>query len=291
MEIFLQQLINGISLASIYVLVSIGITLIFGLTGLVMFAHGELLMLGAFITWVAVENNIGFGVGLALATIIVGIIGLLLERGLFQFTLVSPVNGFIVSLGLVMVIQHVAVQLWSGQVRFIPRPIDHVWDLGGIRLTAARSLVVAATAVLVLITFVILKRTRYGRALRAISENREAASLMGVPVRRYITVTFLVGCAAAGLGGSLLIALFPVSPFIGKQFVIKGFAVALIGGLGNVGGAVIGALILGTVEALSAGYLASQWTDAYAFMAMVLIILIRPQGILRGSQGASIREI
>ena len=287
MVIFIQQVFNGLSLASIFVLVSVGITLIFGLTGIVMFAHGELLMLGALITWAVVDNGGNFFVVLPVATLVVGSIGLVLDRGLFGFTLESPVNGFIVSLGLIFVLQGAAVKLWTGQVRFIPRPVTEVWDLGGVRLTAVRVLVMGMTAALLAITFVVVKRTRYGKALRAISEDRETAVLMGVPVRRYITVVFVLGSAVAGFGGVLLVALFPVSPFIGSNFVIKGFAVALIGGLGKVEGAVVGSVVLGLVEAMSAGYLAPEWTDAYAFGAMILVILLRPQGIVRGAAGAN----
>ena len=287
MVIFIQQVFNGLSLASIFVLVSVGITLIFGLTGIVMFAHGELLMLGALITWAVVDNGGNFFVVLPVATLLVGSIGLVLDRGLFGFTLESPVNGFIVSLGLIFVLQGAAVKLWTGQVRFIPRPVTEVWDLGGVRLTAVRVLVMGMTAALLAITFVVVKRTRYGKALRAISEDRETALLMGVPVRRYITVVFVLGSAVAGFGGALLVALFPVSPFIGSNFVIKGFAVALIGGLGKVEGAVVGSVVLGLVEAMSAGYLAPEWTDAYAFGAMILVILLRPQGIVRGAAGAN----
>ena len=135
------------------------------------------------------------------------------------------------------------------------------------------------------ITFLTISRSRYGLALRASVSDQETAALMGIPVRRYVTAVFVYGSFLAGLGGALLIALFPITPFIGSQVVVKGFAVALIGGLGNVTGAVIAGIILGLVDGLSAGYGLPQWTDAYSFALMIIILLIRPQGLLGGTEG------
>ena len=148
-----------------------------------------------------------------------------------------------------------------------------------------RALVIGVTALVVALTYAAITRSRYGRALRASVEDRDTAMLMGIPVRRYVTGVFVFGSALAGLGGALLIGLFPITPFTGGTIVMKGFAVALIGGLGNVTGAVVAGVILGLVEGFSAGYGFSQWTDAYSFGLMVLVLLVRPNGLFGGTSG------
>ena len=290
MDIFIQQLVNGLSIASVIALVAIGITLIFGLTGIVMFAHGELLMLGGYATWLTVGEGGGFFLGLAIAMFVVGAIGFALERGLFRFTLDRPINGFVVSLGLIIAIQHMVVKGWTADAQTIPRPITAVWEVADVRFTGTRVLVIAVSFALILLVLFVMSRTRSGRALRAIAEDRETAALMGIPVGRYITAVFCLGSAVAGIGGALLIALVPITPFIGGSFIIKGFAVAIIGGLGNVVGALIAALVLGLGEAMSAGYGVPEWTEAYGFVLMILMLLLRPQGLLRGTAGASLAQ-
>ncbi|RUX45485.1 branched-chain amino acid ABC transporter permease, partial [Mesorhizobium sp. M7A.F.Ca.US.014.04.1.1] len=215
----------------------------------------------------------------------VGLMGYVLERGLFRFTLERPTNGFIVSLGLIVVLQHVVVLCWNPNQKSIPRPLTTVWEVGGVRIASVRVMVILITIAVVALSFRMITASRYGRALRASVEDRDTAALMGIPVRRYITGVFVLGSALAGLGGALLIALFPITPFTGGTMVMKGFAVALIGGLGNIYGAVAAGLILGIVEGFSAGYGFSQWTDAYSFVLMILVLIVRPHGLFGGTSG------
>jgi len=295
MEIFLQQVLNGLSIASVIALVAVGITMIFGLTRIVNFAHGELLMVGGYAVWWIVTNaGIGgerFGlyiVGFVIAVLLVGAFGFTLERGLFRFTLDSPINGFIVSIGLIIILQHFVADIFTSEQQAIQKPIETVWDVGGVRVSAMRIFVIGATAALVVGLYLGINKSRWGRALRASAADRDTAALMGIPVRRYIMLVFFAGSAIAGLGGALLIGLFPITPFIGSSFVIKGFAVAIIGGLGNVTGAVIAAILLGLLESMGAGYFAPGWVNAYAFGLMIVILLVRPQGLLRGSADAQV---
>ena len=285
MDILLQQILNGLSIASVITLIAVGVTLIFGLTGIINFAHGEFLMVGSIVTWLAVGAGWGFPLALATGITTVALLGLVLERGLFRFTLDRPTNGFIVSLGLIVVLQHIVILFWNANQKSIPRPLNAIWDVGGVRIAAVRVMVIAVTAAVVALTFVMITRSRYGRALRASVEDRDTAALMGIPVRRYVTGVFVFGSALAGLGGALLIALFPITPFTGGTIVMKGFAVALIGGLGNLTGAVVAGLILGLVEGFSAGYGLSEWTDAYSFALMIIVLLVRPHGLFGGTSG------
>lgn len=286
----LQQIVNGVAIASVIALVAIGITVIFGLTGIVNFAHGEFLVVGGFLTWWLALQGVPYAAAVVVCALAVGALGVGLERGLWRFTLKAPINGFIISLGLSIVLQHAVIKIWNPSATpvSIQSPVSGEIRLGDLVISNVRIMVIVLTAAVLGATFWAVERTRHGRALRAIAEDRDTAALMGIPVRRYITAVFGIGSLLAGLGGALLLALFPISPFSGQSFVIKGFAVALIGGLGNITGAVIAALMLGLAEAFSAGYLAPQWTGAYAFILMIAILLFRPQGILRGTEGSRV---
>ena len=254
MVTFLQELVNSLSVASVIILMGIGVTLIFGLTGIINFAHGEFLMLGAIGVWVLMGYGLGYIPAVLIAVVVVGLIGFLLERGLFQFTLTRPNNGFMASLGLSIVLQHVVIRIWNSFSKSIPEPLPGVWQIGEIRFIKMRVVVVLVTAVVVAFTFLTISRSRYGLALRASLADRQTAALMGIPIRRYITVVFTYGSAIAGLGGALTIALFPVTPFVGSEMIMLGFAVALIAGLGNVPGVVGAGLILGLVTGFSGAY-------------------------------------
>jgi len=285
MQILVQQLVNSLSVASVTILIGIGITLIFGLAGIVNFAHGEFLMVGGMVTWFLVSTGVNFFVALFGAMIVVGALGFVVERGLFRFTLDRPMNGFIMSIGLSVILQHVVIRIFNEVQKTIPDPVGQVWVIGGVNIIAMRAIVVAITAIVVAVTYFGISRSRYGIALRASIADQDTAALMGIPVRRYVTGVFIYGSLLAGLGGALMIALFPITPFTGSVVIIRGFAVSLIGGLGNVGGAVVGGLLLGLVDGLSAGYGSPEWTDAYSLVLMIGILIIRPQGLLGGTLG------
>ncbi|MBV9674674.1 MAG: branched-chain amino acid ABC transporter permease [Verrucomicrobia bacterium] len=285
MEIFFQQLVNSLSVASVTILIGMGITLIFGLAGIVNFAHGEFLMVGGMATWFLVSAGINFFIAVLGAMILVGFLGFVAERGLFRFTLERPMNGFIMSIGLSVILQHVVIRLFNEVQKTIPDPIGQVWVVHGVDIIVMRAIVIAITAIVVAITYFCISRSRYGLALTASIADPDTAALMGIPVRRYVTGVFIYGSVLAGLGGALMIALFPITPFTGSVVIIRGFAVSLIGGLGNVGGAVVGGLLLGLVDGLSAGYGFPEWTDAYSLVLMIAILIVRPQGLLGGTLG------
>lgn len=287
MDTLIQQLINGMSVASVTILIGVGITLIFGLAGIVNFAQGEFLMVGGMVTWLLVTAGVNYFVAMFAAMAAVGALGFISERGLFRFTLERPMNGFIMSIGLSVILQNVVIKLLNEVQKNIPDPVPGVWALGRVDIIVMRAIVVAITAVVVGVTYVGLSRSRIGVALRASVADRDTAALMGIPVRRYVTGVFIYGSVLAGLGGALMIALFPITPFTGSTVIIGGFAVSLIGGLGNVGGAVVGGLILGFVNALSAQYGSPAWNDGYALIVMVIILILRPQGLLGGTLGPS----
>lgn len=278
---FFQQLFNGLMISGVYALVALGITVIFGLTGIVKFSVGELLTLGAFLTFAFWEGGATFFLAVPLAAIAVGGFALLLERGAFRFTLDQPINGFIVSLGLILVLQNVIIEVWTTDPRALQPPFTQVWEVGGVRMAVQRWFVVWVAVGLIAALFLVLRYTKYGRAMRACAEDRDAAALMGIPVSLVIAGTFALGGALAATAGGLLAALFAINPFLGSQYLLKGFAVALVGGLGNIEGAVIAAVLVGMTETMAVAYLAGEWRDAYTFGLMILILLWRPTGLFK----------
>lgn len=281
METLLQQLVNGMALASVYALLAVGITLVFGLTGIVNFAHGEFLIIGGLVAASAIVAGVPFVLACAFAAAVTAVVGYGVERFLFRPIATEPIRGFIVSLGLIIAMQHIALKIWGSEQRAIDAPLQQVLAFGEVRISAMRIVVTVATVVVLAIFLFLLARSRWGRALRAVAIDRETAATVGVPVQRYVSSTFVIGSALAGLGGALLLSLFPMSPFSGGSYTIKGFAVAIVGGLGSVSGAMIAAVLLGMVEAIASGYISPTWSNAYAFGAMILVLLLRPGG-LRG---------
>lgn len=287
MTTFIQQLYNGVALGSVYVLVALGITLIYGLTRLVNFAHGQMLTLGAFISFVLVQLHVPVPLAVLASMLAVGVTGEILDLVLFRRTLHRPLSGLIISLGLIAAFESMFVLFWSTNSYQVPTSFHRIWEVGGIRIDELRAIELGVTLLACGLLFLALERTDLGRALRALAEDGLAARALGVPVSLLISATFFVGSAMAALAGALLGAIFVFDAYSGSAFLLKGFAVAIIGGLGNVRGAVVAALILGIAETLGGGYISIEWSAAFGLGAMVLILALRPQGLFRGTEGDS----
>jgi branched-chain amino acid transport system permease protein len=282
LEIFIQQVVNGLSVGVIYVLVAVGITLIFGVSRLVNFAQGEFLVLGSFITFALMESGMSFWVAMPIASVSVGFAGVATDRGILRWTIDSPINGFIVSLGLAIALEGLFAEVWGSKQYQIANPISGVVSAGSVQIAVDRLVTFGVGAVGVAALYLILTRTDSGRAMRATAENRDAAALVGVSVSRAIATSFFLGAALAGVGGAFLGALFPFSAFSGTSYLVKGLAVALIGGLGRIEGAVIVGFGLGLVETLGSAYaIGGEWRDGYAYMAMIIMLVWRPTGLFR----------
>lgn len=279
---FLQQLFNGLSLSGLYILVGLGITLVFGLTRTVNFAHGQFLVLGGFVAYELRVNDVDFALAVIGSGLLVGALGVVLDRGFLRHTLDVPMNGFIVSLGLILVMETAMNEAWGAEPRRVSSPLHGVWDVEGVRLAHDRVMVLGITFLLVAALFAFLRWTSMGRAMRAAAEDRTASTLVGVNIGRVITVTFVIGCALAGVGGALLGTLVSFTPFSGSTYVMKGFVVAMIGGLGNVGGAAVAGLLLGLAETMGSAYWRSDWQDGFGFALLIAVLLWRPGGLFRG---------
>jgi branched-chain amino acid transport system permease protein len=287
-ETFGQHLLNGLVIGSVYALIALGVTLVFGLTRLINFAHGEVVTIGAFVTFFLVERGNPYFMALPLVILVGGGIGFALERGAFRFTRSAPIGGFILSLGLIAISQGVLFQFTEGRPRSITPPLTGVVKIGEIAITQQRLFVMAVSAVLVAAMFFFLRFTRLGRGTRAYAEDPDAASMMGVRSDQLVVGMFIIGSALAAGAGGLLVSLFSASDGLGSSFIVKAFAVALIGGLGSAEGALVAALGVGMAETLGAAYISSAWTDAFGYLVMLIVLMISPTGISRGASGAEL---
>lgn len=287
MSTFFQASFNGLSNSAFYAVLALGITMVFGLTGIVNFAQGQLLMLGALITYSAVQDGVNFYLAIIIALVAVGLLNLALERSLFRFTIKKPLIGIIVSIGMLPVFEAVAVRIWGTGIHSVFPPLKGTFKVQGVFVLQQRLFVVVLSAILLACFFALVRYSHAGRALRASSEDREMSELLGVDVRSIVMMAFVLGGALAGFGGALLVSLLPVDVFVGQSFIFKAFAICLIGGLGNISGVVLGSVIIGLAEAWFGLYLHTASTDTFVYLLMVLILIARPLGLIRGSAGSS----
>ena len=289
MTILLAQLINSLVQGSIYVLIASGVTLIYGLTNNVMFAQGALLMLGGYFTYGYIQAGIPIVLAIVLSIVTLGVIGVILERGLFSRVGGRAVNGFIISLGLIIVLENSVSKATGGRTNVnITMPVSGTWTWWGVVVPIQRVIVFGVAMATMAGLILVLRKTRLGWALRATAENRVAAEFMGIPARRLMIGTFVVGCGLAALGGSLLLTLVPLTPYVGDSVIVNAFAIAIIGGLGSVEGAVVAAMVIAFVEGLGGSYLEPALTSVYGFAIMIIMLLVRPQGFVRGVKGAEL---
>jgi branched-chain amino acid transport system permease protein len=282
--VLVQQLVNGVMLGAVYALIAIGYTLIFGVLGMLHLAHGEVFMIGAFVGLLvatAYSGNVMLALGAAmLAT---GLLGVLIERVAFR-----PLRGahhlapLATTIGAGIALQETARWYFGPEQKGFPATIAvTLWELGPLRVSSVQVFILAAALILMGAVSAFLARTPAGRAVRATAEDPTVAGLLGVNVSAVIVLVFFVASALAGAAGVLVgLAYNSVHPFIGVQMGIKGLVVMLLGGLGNVPGAMLGGLVLGVLEVLGVAYFASSYRDAFAFGAVMLMMLLRPEGLL-----------
>lgn len=288
MQTFLQYLWNGTAVGAVYALIALGITLVYGLSRIIHFAVGEMVMITAYAAWAVHDGTGSFALALVAAIAAGGVVGIVTERTMFRFTFDSPLSGFVVSLGLILFLRGLAQDVWGADTRTVRAPFTGVQRVGDVVFRDQTLVNTALAAVVVLGFYLVLARTRWGKALRAAADNREAAALMGIPVRTITTATFVLGAALAGVAGWVVLTLGSISPYSGGSYVLRGFAVALIGGLGNIRGAALAGLGLGIAEALAAGYLDAAWSEAYVLGLVILVLLVRPTGLAASVEGAKL---
>jgi len=287
----LQQIINGLAQGSIYALVGIGFALIFGVLGLVHFAHGEVYMIGAFVGFILISVwHLPIFVALVGAMLIAALAGVMIEAIAFRPLRKAPdVAPLVCTLGISVILQNVAMLFMGSDTKSIAElTINQAFSVAFIQLSFPQLIIFAVTLVLTVVLQFILYRSNIGRAIRAVAQNKEAAALMGVNINQIISITFALGSALGGVAG-VLIGLYYNAFYSTMGFTagIKAFVATVVGGLTSVPGAVLGGLILGVAENLGAAYISSGYRDLIAFAILILVLLVKPSGIFgrRNLQG------
>jgi branched-chain amino acid transport system permease protein len=281
----LQFLINAAFVSSIYALVALGLTLIFGVMQIADFAQGALYMLGAYVSfYITGRGHLSYFLSLPVTMVTIGAVSILTYVIVYRpLRRVGGATTFVAALGILLILQNVALWAFGANYRLIRSPFgDAKVILVGAVITYQQLFIVALTAAMVLGTWLFLHRVKVGKGLRAVSQNRDAATLMGINPDRIGLATFGIAGALAGGAGALVSPTRAFDPHIGAIVILKSFAIVIFGGMGSVSGALLASFIVGLAETLTAAYLSAQYSDLIAFVLMILVLFMRPQG-LRGS--------
>ncbi|MBX9822258.1 branched-chain amino acid ABC transporter permease [Afipia birgiae] len=282
---FIQQIFNGLVVGSIYTLIALGLTTIFGILGIAHFAHGSVAMFGGYLTYFLISAlGIGLLPSFILAMAAGALLGIILERvAYYPVRNAPPINSFIIALGLTLIIEKLNLLAFGIDQVIIPTPFVNVINVGGVTMPELRIYVLAIAAILVIGMTLLIQRTWIGMAVRAVAQNRAAAVLMGINVNSVSMFVFALSSALGVAAGTLVGALFAVAPGVSSGLVIKGFAVLILGGLGSIPGAIVGGMVLGVSEAFAAAFISSAYKDVISFLLMILVLLVRPEGLMRRS--------
>ncbi len=303
MDIFLQQILNGLVLGSIYALIALGYTMVYGVLGIINFAHGEVLMFGALIALVVIKNLLAFFPTIPLWLILVvallvamsgcAVLSFYIEKIAYRPLRNAPrLVPLISAIGMSILLQTIAMIIWGRTPLNFPQllPEQSLAIFGTGALVTVKELMIMLTALIVMVALLFLvKKTRFGRAIRATAENPQVAGLMGVNTTRVISYTFILGGTLAALAGVMIASNYGSAHFyMGFMPGLKAFTAAVLGGIGNIPGAMLGGLLLGIIEALGAGYIGtlsggifgSNYQDIFAFLVLIMVLVFRPSGIL-----------
>lgn len=290
-SLFLQQVLNGLIVGSVYSLVAIGLTMIFGVMKISNFAHGDYAMVGAYVAvfmlaWV--PGWMGWVGSVIAAAATVGLLGIVTERIVFRplMSRWTDIDTIMVSIGLFILLENLAQLFFSATPRMLEDPFGGAtFNLGIVSTSVLRLFCFAFSATAIALLQIFLNRTRVGVAIQATSQNRFAAQLMGINIDFVYTLTFAVGAALAGMGGVLYGTLFAVHPLMGAMPTLKAFIVTILGGMGNLRGAIFGGFILGIAEALGGNYIAMEYKHGIGFFIIIVVLLFRPAGLFGQKEG------
>ena len=299
MDTFLQQLINGLVLGSIYALVALGYTMVYGILGLINFAHGDIVMVGALVALTVVGLLSGSGlppivillIALGAATMVCVAIGVTVERVAYRPLRRAPrLAPLITAIGVSILIQYSAALVWGKQYIAMPALITPTQiSVGGAQFTDLQAYIFLLACGVMAALLWFIKSSRIGRAMRATEQNADIASLMGVDTNRIVAFTFVLGSAVGALAGVMVVLYYGLGHyFMGFMLGLKAFTAAVLGGIGNVAGAMLGGLLLGIIESMAAGYigdwtgglLGSNYRDVFAFLVLVLVLVLKPSGLM-----------
>ena len=299
MDIFLQQIFNGLVLGSIYALVALGYTMVYGIMGLINFAHGEVVMIGAMVALFVIKLLVGSGlpgpviaiIGLLAALPVCMGLGYSIERIAYRPLRRAPkLAPLITAIGISIILQNIAMMIWGRSYHSFPEILPSAQhDVFGAIITDLQLLILAVAAAMMVGLLILIQRTRLGRAMRATAENPAMAQLMGVNINRIISTTFVIGAALAAVAGLLVSANYGLAHYyMGFILGLKAFTAAVLGGIGSLPGAMLGGILLGLIESLGAGYvgdltggfLGSHYQDVFAFFVLIAVLVFRPSGLI-----------
>lgn len=290
---FVTYLVNGISLGSVYAIIALGYTMVYGIAKMLNFAHGDIIMIGSFVTF-TIMTTLGLPpiLGILIAVVVCTVLGLTIERIAYKplRNAASPLAVLITAIGVSYLLQNLALLIFGAN----PKSFTSVVNIPSLKLANGQITITGEAIVTILSCIIIMvcltlfvNKTKAGQAMLAVSEDKGAAQLMGINVNGTIALTFAIGSALAALAGVLLCSAYPtLSPYTGAMPGIKAFVAAVFGGIGSIPGAMIGGILLGIIEIFSKAYISSQMADAIVFGVLVIVLLVKPTGIL----GKNIQE-
>jgi branched-chain amino acid transport system permease protein len=299
MDIFIQQLINGLTLGAIYAVVALGYTMVYGIIQLINFAHGEVVMIGAMVAYSVIGALAPAGLPpLAVVLLATGCavpvcmaIGYAMERMAYRPLRGAPrLAPLITAIGISIILQHLAMMIWSRNPLAFPQIIRvETYAIGSATITSVQVAIIAISVAMMAGLAALVYRTRLGTAMRATAQNPQVAGLMGIDANRIVALTFVIGAALAAVAGVMVATYYGIAHYtMGSQLGLKAFCAAVLGGIGNVPGAMLGGVVLGVVEALGAGYIGdltgnvfgSNYQDVFAFIVLIAVLVLRPSGLL-----------
>ena len=289
MNQFFMQFINGLNIGSIYALIALGYTMVYGIAKLINFAHGDVIMVGAYISFISMKFGLPWWLAVIISIVVCAVLGVVMEKVAYKpLRNASRISLLITAIGISYLLQNAFQLIFGANPQpyhaFITLP---ALNLGGISIQANYYITFSVSVVLMILLTLFVNKTTMGKAMRAVSEDEGAAKLMGINVDTTISLTFAIGCALAAIAGILYANCYPmINPTLGSLPGIKAFIAAVFGGIGSIPGAVIGAFILGMVEAMTKAYISSQLTDTIVFAILILMLVFKPAGIL----GKNVKE-
>ncbi len=283
LDLLLQTSVNAIYAASYMALIAVGFVLIFGVMGVINFAHGELYMFGAYaVVYVYAEHQLPFFLAVAAGMVFVGLLGLLMERALFRPLRDNPLGGLIASIGFLLILQTLAVLGFGVRMEHIPPPTRemlNVFGIEGVVLSVQRLYVIVATALLLGALWLFLRRSKFGVALRACAQDPEAAALQGISINQAARVAMFIGAGLAGIAGALTAPLVRTYPFMGHSVIVTAFIIIIVGGIGSLEGAVVAAVLYAMVHTFVTTFIDGVIADIVGLLLMLLVLVIRPTGL------------
>ncbi len=282
MEQFIQQLFNGLHVGSIYALIALGYTMVYGIVKLINFAHGDILMIGAYSTYFLINSGVPIWASVILAMLICAVIGVVIEKLAYKPLRRAPrISALITAIAVSLFLQNLFMILFKPDGRPFPKVVDfNPIIIGNVKIEGLTILTIVVSTVLMVALHLFINKTKTGKSMRAVSQDSDAAMLMGINTNKTISITFAIGSALAAVGGILFSMAYPlIDPYMGTMPGLKAFVAAVLGGIGVIPGAMFGGIIMGVAESFTKAYISSQLSDAVVFGILIIVLIVKPSGI------------